>query len=141
MFKNWIHAFFNSFSLNLKIKVTSQEVTKDKDPKCVDAVRNGREKFMEKVKENILNDAEKGGRDTTNWSNETTSPTTNSSNESTGATNNSSNETTSVTNTVTTRSNDTYVYGIVMLAVLAIVVCVFFAYNTFQPKNKKTVNE
>ena len=40
----------------------------------------------------------------------------------------------------TTRSNDTYVYGVGMLAVLAIGVCVFFAYNTFQPKNKP-VNE
>ena len=33
--------------------------------------------------------------------------------------------------------NDTYVYG--MLAVLSIGVCVFSAYNTFQPK--KTVNK
>ena len=71
------------------------------------------------MKENILNDAEKGGRDTTN----------------------SSNETTSVTNTTTTRSNYTYVYGIGMLAIFAIGVCVYFAYNTFQPKNKKTVTE
>ena len=34
----------------------------------------------------------------------------------------------------TTRSNDTYVYGVGILAVLAIGVCVLFAYNTFQPK-------
>ena len=34
------------------------------------------------------------------------------------------------------RSNDTYVYGVGILTVLAIGVCVFFAYNTF-PKNKK----
>ena len=40
-----------------------------------------------------------------------------------------------------TRPNDTYVYGVGMLAVLTIDVCVFFAYNTFQPKNKKQVNE
>ena len=38
----------------------------------------------------------------------------------------------------TVHSNDTYVYGVGMLAVLAIGVCVFFAYNTFQPKQ---VNE
>ena len=38
-------------------------------------------------------------------------------------------------------SNDTYVYNIGILDVLAIGVCVFFAYNTFQSKNKKTVNE
>ena len=41
----------------------------------------------------------------------------------------------------TVQSNDTYVYGFGILAVLAIGVCVFFAYNTFQPKNKKLVNE
>ena len=38
------------------------------------------------------------------------------------------------------RSNDTYVHGVGILAVLAIGVCVFFAYNTF-PKNKKQANE
>ena len=61
----------------------------------------------------------KGGGDTISSSNETTSPTT-------GATNNSSNKTISVTNTATTRSNDTYVYGVSILAVLAIDVCGFF---------------
>ena len=40
-----------------------------------------------------------------------------------------------------TRSNDTYVYGIDVLAAFANGACVFFAYNTFQPKNKKPVNE
>ena len=38
------------------------------------------------------------------------------------------------------QSNDTYVYGVGMLAVLAIGVCVFFAYNNF-PKNKKQAND
>ena len=37
----------------------------------------------------------------------------------------------------TVQSNDTYVYGVGMLAFLTIGVCVFFAY----PKNKKLVNE
>ena len=40
----------------------------------------------------------------------------------------------------TIRSNDTYVYGVGILAVFAIGVCVFFAYNTSQ-KNKKQTNE
>ena len=84
---------------------------------------------MKKMKENILKDVKKGGGDTTNSSKETTS-----------ATNNASNESTSVTNTATARSNDTYVYGVGILSVLAIGACVFFAYNTF-PKNKKQVNE
>ena len=76
------------------------------------------------MKEGILNDATKDGRDTTNSSNESTSSTTYSSNE-----------TTSVT---ITRSNDTYIYGVGIIAVLSIGVCVFLAYNTSQPKNKKT---
>ena len=38
----------------------------------------------------------------------------------------------------TTRSNDTYVYGVGILAVLAIGVCVFF---TYQAKNKKQGND
>ena len=38
-------------------------------------------------------------------------------------------------------SNDTYVYGTGMLAVLAIGVFIFFAYNASQAKNKKLVNE
>ena len=41
----------------------------------------------------------------------------------------------------TTRSNDTYIYGVGILTAVAIGVCVFFAYNTYLPKNKKQVNE
>ena len=39
------------------------------------------------------------------------------------------------------QSNDTYVHGVGKLAVLVIGVCVFFTYNTFQPKNEKLVDE
>ena len=105
---------------------TSEKVTAD--PKRVEAAHKGREKYINKLKESILSDVKKGSEDTTNASNETSS-----------ATNNSSNETTSVTNTATTRSNHTYVYGVGILAVLDIGVCVFFTYNTFQPK--KLINE
>ena len=45
------------------------------------------------------------------------------------------------TTTATTRPNDTYIYGVGILSVLAIGVCVFFPYNASQAKNKKTVNE
>ena len=68
----------------------------------------GREKYSNKLKESILSDAEKGTRDTSNASKETTS-----------ATNNASNETTNVTNSATTRSNDTYVYSVGILAARA----------------------
>ena len=81
---------------------TSPKITQDKDPKRVDVGRKGRENFMKKIKENILNDAKKGSGDTNNSSNETTS-----------STNNSNNETTSITNTTTSKSNDTYVYALV----------------------------
>ena len=108
---------------------TSEKVTKD--PKRVKAARKGRENYMNKLKESILNDAEKGSVDTTNASNETTSATNTATIPATTA---------SITAT-TRRTNDTYVYGVGILAVLAIGVCVFFAYNTFQPKNKKLVNE
>ena len=108
---------------------TSEKVTKD--PKRVEAASKGREKYMNKLKGSILNDAKKGSRDTTNTSNETTSPTTNASNETTGPAN----------NTTTIRSSDTSVYGVGILAVLAIGVCVFLAYNTSQAKNKKQANE
>ena len=38
------------------------------------------------------------------------------------------------------QSNNTYVYGVGILAVLTIGVCVFFTYKTFQPKNKKNLS-
>ena len=106
---------------------TPEKVTED--PKRVETARKGREKYMNKFKESILNDVKKGKGDFTNTSNEATS-----------ATNNASNETTSVTNTATTRPNYTYDYGVGIIAVVGIGVCIFFAYNTFQPKNKKIIN-
>ena len=104
---------------------TSEKVIKD--PKRVEAARKGREKYMNKLKESILNDVKKDSGDTTNTSNETTNPT-----------NNASNETTNVNNTATARPNDAYVYRVGILAVLAIGACVFFAYNTFQPQPHKS---
>ena len=99
---------------------TLQKVTKD--PKYVKAARKGTENYMNKLKESILNYAKNGSRDTSNASNETISA---------GST--ATIPATSANNTATTRSNDTYVYGDGILAVLAIGVCLFFSYNTFQP--------
>ena len=78
---------------------TSQKVTKD--PKHVEAVHNGRENYMNKLKENILNDAKKSGGDTSNASNETTSTT-----------NTATAPATSTTSTTTTRFSDNYVYDV-----------------------------
>ena len=113
-----------------------------KDSKRVTAAGKGREKYINKLKESILNDTKKGSGDTTNASNETTNPTSNAKNETTSATNTAATPATSTNNTTTTtRSNDTYVYGVGMLAVLAIGVCVFFAYNASHAENKKQVNK
>ena len=109
---------------------TLEKVTKG--PKRVEVGRKCGEKYMNDLKESILNDAKKGSGDTTNKSNETNSPIANTRNETTSPTNNASDETTDpAASSTTTRSNDTYVYGVGMLAVLAIGVCVFFTYNTF----------
>ena len=104
---------------------TLEKVTKD--PKCVGAARKCRGEYMNKLKESILNDGKKGSRDTTNTSNETTSPTTNASNETTSPT----------TDAITIRSNGAYIYSVGTLAVLAFGVCAFFVYTTFQAANKK----
>ena len=73
---------------------------------------------MNKLKENILDDRKKGGEDTSNASNKTTSTT-----------NTATAPTTSTTSTATARSSDTYIYGVGVFAVLSIGVCVFFTYN------------
>ena len=96
--------------------ITSKKVTKD--PKGVDAARKGREKYMNKLKKSILNDARKGDGDTTNASNETTS-TNNTATTPATSTNNT---------TTTTKSNDTYVYSVGILTVLATGACVFFLF-------------
>ena len=103
---------------------TSEKVTKD--PKHVEAARKGREKYMNKLKESILNDVKKGSGDTTNASSEATS-----------ATNNANNETSSFTNTATTGSNDTYVYGVGMLLSLPLVLLYFLHITLPRLKIKK----
>ena len=76
---------------------------------------------MKKRKEKILRNKEQSTEQSTKQS------SVQSSVESTGQP--------SVQSTV--QPNDTYVYGASMLVVLAIGVCVFFVYNTFQPKKLK----
>ena len=98
-------------TLKINMEKTPEKVTKD--PKRVEVASKGREKYMNKLKESIVNDVKKGSRDTTI----------------------ASNETNSVNNTTTTRSNDTYVYGIAILSVLAIGV-VYFLHITLSLKIK-----
>ena len=58
---------------------TPEKVTRDKDSKRVEAARKGKEKYMNKLKESVLNDVKKGSGNTTNASNEATSATNNAS--------------------------------------------------------------
>ena len=77
---------------------------------------------MKKRKEEILCDKEQS----------TVQSTVQSTGQSTEQSRKQSTEQPSVRSTVP--SNDTYVYGVGMLAVLAISVCVFFAYSPSQAK-------
>ena len=105
---------------------TSKKVTKD--PKRQERGKKSHETYMKRLKEKILED------------NQLPKPSTSSS---TG-------DPMPSTPSHTTTTNDTYVYGVGMLAVLAIGVCVFFAYNSFPnnsflynsfPEYKKLANE
>ena len=91
--------------------------TNTKDPRRVEQGKKSYETRMKRLKEKILED------------NELPIPSTSPS----------TCDPTPSTSSHATRSNDTYVYGVGILAVLAIGVCVFFAYNTSE--NKKQANE
>ena len=106
---------------------TSEKVTKD--PKRQEQGKKSHETYMKRLKEKILEDNQLP----------TPSPTDRyvpSRSSSTPPTSSLTGDPTPSTPSHATRSNDTYVYAVVILAVLAIGVCVFFASNTF-PKNKK----
>ena len=88
---------------------------------------------MKRLKEKILEDNQLTTPSPTDRSTPSTSSCTGNSMSSTPAT--------STNNTTVARLNDTYVYGVSILAVLVIGFCVFFTYNTSQAKNKKIVNK
>ena len=98
---------------------TSQKVTKD--PRRQERGKKSHETYMKRLKEKILED------------NQLTTPP--STDRPTPSTFSSTRDPTPSKPSHTTRSNDTYVYGVGMLAVLAIGVCAFFTYNTSQAKN------
>ena len=100
---------------------TSEKVAKDS--KRQERGKKSHETYMKRLKEKILED------------NQRPSP------PSTDRPTRSAPSSTPSTPFHNTRCSDTYVYGVGILAVLAIGDCVFFAYNTSQAKNKKLVNE
>ena len=104
---------------------TSEKVTKD--PRRVEKDKNSYKTCMKRLKEQILEEYQP--------------PTLSTFSSTCDHTPSTSSPLCDLTSSHATRSNDTYVYGVGILAVLAIGVCVFFAYNTSQAKNKKLVNE
>ena len=93
---------------------------------------------MKRLKEKILQDKQLPTPTPTDGSTPSTSSPTG---DPTPSTSSSTGDPKPSTPSHTTRSNDTYIYGIGMLAILAIDVCVFFVYNTSQAENKKQLNK
>ena len=104
---------------------TSEKVTKD--PRRQERGKKSQETCMRRLKEEILKDNQL--------------PTSSSMDRPTPSTSSPTDNFTLSTSSSTTNHSDTYIYGVCTLAVLAIGVCVFFAYNTSQAANKKLVNE
>ena len=115
------------FSLYLKINMdkTSEKVTKD--PRRQERGKKSQETYMRRLKEEILKDNQL--------------PTSSSMDRPTPSTSSPTDNFTLSTSSSITKPSDTYIYGVFTLVVLAISVCVFFAYNTSQAANKKLVNE
>ena len=60
----FVLTFFLCTNLKIKMDKTPEKATKD--PRRVEAARKGRENYMNKLKESILNDARKGSGGTSN---------------------------------------------------------------------------
>ena len=117
------------FLCTLKINVDkiSQKVTKD--PKRQERGKDSHKTYMKSLKEKILE----------NNQDKPTSSGSSPKGDTKPSTFFSTGDPTPSTPLNATISNDTYVYGVGILAVLAIGVCVFFAYNHSQVK--KTINK
>ena len=117
------------FLCTLKINVDkiSQKVTKD--PKRQERGKESHKTYMKSLKEKILE----------NNQDKPTSSGSSPKGDTKPSTFFSTGDPTPSTPLNATISNDTYVYGVGILAVLAIGVCVFFAYNDSQVK--KTINK
>ena len=114
-----------TLSVKMNMDKTSEKVTKD--PERQERDRKSHEMYMRRLKQKILEDNQL--------------PTPSPTDRPTLSTSSSTDNSKPFTPSHTMRSIDTYIYGVGILAVLAIGVCVFFAYNNSQAKNKKQANE
>ena len=88
------------------------KVTKQRDPKRQAAGRKGHEKYMAKLKEDILKNV---GNDSSS----------NSTNGGINTTNDGTNTTSTTTSSGSTITNFSYIHGVGAIAVLALGVCIF----------------
>ena len=109
------------------------KVTKQRDPKRQAARRKGHEKYMAKLKEDILK----------NVGNDSSSNSTNGGiNTTTTTTNDGSNTTSTTTSSGSTITNFSYIHGVGAIAVLPLGVCIFIIpklmtnQTTSRPQNK-----
>ena len=86
------------------------KVTKQRDPKRQAAGRKGHEKYMGKLKEDILKNVGSSG---------------NSSSNSTNGGINTTNDSTTTTSSGSTVTNFSYIHGVGAIAVLSLGVCIF----------------
>ena len=132
------------------------KVTKQRDPKQQAAGRKGYEKYMTKLKKDILkNVGNDSSSNSTNGSIDTTTTTTTTTNDGTNTTSTTTNDGTNTTSTTandgtnttstTTSSGSTtfsYIHGVGAIAVLVLGVCIFIIpklmtnQTTSQPQNK-----
>ena len=101
------------------------KVTKQRNPKRQAAGRKGHEKYMAKLKEDILKNVGNGGSNTTN---DSTNGGINTTNDSTSG---GSDATSTTSNSITTN----YIHGVGAIAVLSLGVCIFIKWmrNPSQP--------
>ena len=91
------------------------KLTKLRDPKRQAAGPKGHEKYMAKLKENVLKNVGNGGSNTTN----------DSTNGGINTTNDSTSGGSDATSTTTSSTITNYIHGVGAIAVLSVGVCIF----------------
>ena len=97
------------------------KTTRAKDPKRQERSKNLHETYLKRLKEDITKDNQIS----------TSPPADNSAPSASSSMDNSTPSTSSSAGNSINRSDDTYIYGVGVCAVLGIVACVFFAYNSW----------
>ena len=103
------------------------KVTKQRHPKRQAAGRKGHEKYMTKLKEDILKNvgSSNGGSSSSNSTNGGINTTNDSTNGGINTTNDSTNGGSDATSTATSNTITNYIHGVGAIVVLTLGVCIF----------------